>query len=791
MALIDEVKEICDRLAPHGWRDLFLAVTNGKLDIAADDLATELSKTIKQNDIDRGWPGFEDFAPDGKKGIEAGNAARSLLYHGYASPNVLLVPGDAMGPASLGSPISEFPTLAELDIIENYIFSLANKTLNQLKSAAARLLDVSASNVELAVAVYAIEYRPAGETPHQRFADLCLSRTGVARVGNASAAYIGRYRGFTPFAEGDLINTIRVLPCRYSTWIAARAPSTPNRFGPARASDDDERQFWVPVHKLFNGDDCIKGASIDLELSFRHQNRKIERLHKHLDDTGHPTGFSDADRQQSPFIIEHGLADFVSLQTGGSGQLNPVPQALASRASFDNANLTFNSPPMNGGGYYSAFSPTLGIDEPNVPVRPWPEYAHIRFEEQDDSVRYFGNAATAITKATAGNYRALNITDSTADGWIKSVVSGLSVSENLPAYSLVAAPDFYPGVNQRAVFEWWQNARDPEVLETLPEWHQNLVNSPDWELWRAEPRPLSDIPFAPNVRLSGAGFSAADNAVTAVITPLQRIDFRKSKLDTPSTLRHAVLPDAAAGVFAPGWDVSADITDDEELHFSSYGLGTPFPEDAKLCAALSTFWPAAAPDTTRSYIQVDFSAGSVSPLTDRENGAEAGFTPWDGVRGPRIISEDAEKTVVRYSSYPFADYTLNALEGRFSIAETQKVGFHEYTNRILATLRLYRVFKLRGSDKNKLHILSFRKIESDNSELKEAQDSVGVFLTGPVYRFEVFENFDELAAPSTHELDFSVPIMSKLLIGTNEHILRRDRIGDGSTQIGPWRLPDE
>ena len=33
MALIDEVKKVCDRLAPLAWRDLMLAITNNALDI--------------------------------------------------------------------------------------------------------------------------------------------------------------------------------------------------------------------------------------------------------------------------------------------------------------------------------------------------------------------------------------------------------------------------------------------------------------------------------------------------------------------------------------------------------------------------------------------------------------------------------------------------------------------------------------------------------------------------------------------------------------------------------------
>ena len=35
--------------------------------------------------------------------------------------------------------------------------------------------------------------------------------------------------------------------------------------------------------------------------------------------------------------------------------------------------------------------------------------------------------------------------------------------------------------------------------------------------------------------------------------------------------------------------------------YANYGLGSPFPEDAKLCAALNSFWPAAAPDAGRTF----------------------------------------------------------------------------------------------------------------------------------------------------------------------------------------------
>src|SRR5919106_1550063 len=83
MALIDDVKIVCDRLAGAGWRDL---LRRHGLDIGAPDLAAELAREL--TDIDRTAPGFQDFHPDAVRGIEPGVPSMSLLYHAFASPGV-------------------------------------------------------------------------------------------------------------------------------------------------------------------------------------------------------------------------------------------------------------------------------------------------------------------------------------------------------------------------------------------------------------------------------------------------------------------------------------------------------------------------------------------------------------------------------------------------------------------------------------------------------------------------------------------------------------------------------
>src|ERR671910_3193676 len=111
MTLVDDVRTVCQRLALHGWADL---LAQHGLDITAPNLAEELARELTS--IRRDLPGFEDFAMEGRRGIEPGRPARSLLYHALASPNVVVGAG--------GQTLGAFPTLAEMEAVENYVFGV-------------------------------------------------------------------------------------------------------------------------------------------------------------------------------------------------------------------------------------------------------------------------------------------------------------------------------------------------------------------------------------------------------------------------------------------------------------------------------------------------------------------------------------------------------------------------------------------------------------------------------------------------------------------------------------------
>jgi hypothetical protein len=135
------------------------------LNLVASNLAAEL----RELKIDREQPGFSDFCLEGHRGIEPGDPARSLLYHALASPDVHPIIGGK------GITNESYPTLSELDAIENYIYS--RKPIEQSELA------------DLFIGVFAYEYRPASSSAHSYHADLVSSRTGVARVGTVTAAW--------------------------------------------------------------------------------------------------------------------------------------------------------------------------------------------------------------------------------------------------------------------------------------------------------------------------------------------------------------------------------------------------------------------------------------------------------------------------------------------------------------------------------------------------------------------------------------------------------------------------
>ena len=301
MNTLAELRLVAERLVAVGWNeglgkhglDLKAALTRDDEGFA-EALAADLA-------VDRNVPGFDDFTTAGSRAIEPGKPAASLLYHAMASPFVhpdgTASPGDA----------SQYPTLAELDAVENYIFGLHQLDLSQLRNPV--------------IAVLAYEYRTAVRTPHGEHADLAYSRCGVARVGTAAAAYDAVNRGFAGIDEKD---AIRAVPARYAAFIAEHVKPTNNDAIMARQRGDQSRDFALPVHKLFPGPDCLADTELSIRFNEFHRNEKLARVHRE----GGIRVVDGFDVDIFPFVRDsENAGDLVRLQPEcASVAVVPIPQ---------------------------------------------------------------------------------------------------------------------------------------------------------------------------------------------------------------------------------------------------------------------------------------------------------------------------------------------------------------------------------------------------------------------------------------------------------------------------------
>jgi hypothetical protein len=655
-----------------------LSVTDGKLDITQLDERQLISPL---RNVDRSRPGFEDFCPGVvPSGIFAGKPARSLLYHALANPHVVLMRG--------GKPVLDsaaYPTLEELDAIENLIYALARMRLDDLNDPL--------------IAVFAYQYRPGFRSTHRMHADMAFSRTGVARVGTTSPQYDAARRSFWPVGSNG---GLRVMPARYGVFLAeARPPSVKDSVLDGRASVDPDLEFLFPVHKLFPGNECLAGESIEsIDLRERHINQKLRRIHTRASDNpGFIPPISIFNLDAYPFTRDSIAVDdpFVKIErTGASFLCTPIENSRLVRTAKQRVNgrneyARFVVPKARSNNRYE----TSLMIRPGNRGRAAPEYVNIRHEVTTDArgeqkicdLAKLDDAAFE-KRLNDGGYEAVHFIDDTCEGALRADVQGLSLPiGDRAAYSLITAPDFLPLVDQVDIKRWVQRS-----VVTLPR-GSTPVNSGSDHFRSGSPDPLSDGRLSreggpsgvtPNPGLRNPGeleivpaFPRDDRlsfTVTAVVGsgPLTARLLAKRARNRSASF----LPDAASDVFAPGWDVSLHGNASGRF-YTHYGLGSPFPEDAKLCAALNSFWPSAAPDASRVF-KVDWSPTAL-PMLD----SEVGFHPnhprvkagevtasrgWDGEQGP--FFEIVDRTlVVNYARIDRSDYVTNTLQKRLVITQ--------------------------------------------------------------------------------------------------------------------------
>lgn len=797
--LIDRVAIACARLVPAGWADL---LAQHGLDIRARDLAAELRRELPN--IDRSQPGFEDFALEGVRGIEPGHPSRSLLFHAFASPEVsrFLVKNET-------TELKDFPTLGELEVVENYVFGCSPPSVEDLRARA--------GEAPLAIVVFAVEYRPGVDTIHRQHADMCYSRTGLARLGTHEATYRPDARGFLPVVEGDG-KAVAVQPCRYAAYIAALAPGSKGRHGPmhfveqkpqsaagdaragkdaglrpsptalsSRGVGDDGRHFWTPLHKLFDGPECLRGYDIGVRLAAQHVNEKIRRAHLFFGSFGHDGGWREPDISQRPFIFHDGIAEFSARPEDGSWLLTPIAHArLIEPAEYAGGPLTYIVPVTVDGGRWRAYQSSLNLTPAPSGARAAPEYLHARHAVSSDGEENLNRAPKVGERVGQGGYRARHYVDFTGDGWVDVECSelALEIPRRLPAYSIVASPDFFPIVRQSDLVAWTDQSSPPHLLSHV------------WPANPGRPEPLSSQRYAANLSLQQAGFDRNDDTMTAIVGACGSGWARQTRLKPAAYVRASMLTDGAAGVFAPGWDVSYDRTSEVDpednggpldagvTFLTNYGLGSPFPEDTMLCAALSSFWPAVAPDITRTFAP-NPRYSTATPLTDEVIGLGKS-EPWDGVRGP--VAGPAANTV-DYRALQYGDYVEAALEKRFDLSVIAQTNVSEYIARTLTMAMVYEALKVTERlEKAKWSVLSFHLAAPDDADLKVAIAAHGRRLDPRhTYRYEMIRH-DGAQSPHPDPEKFDrilVTYAERVLLFADPTIVLRQLAG------GTWAPPYE
>lgn len=758
--IIEKLKSICDNYGNKGWQDLFLI--HG-LDILADDLEKELSKKLN---VDRTQPGFEDFALEGSKGIEPYIPARSLLYHGFASPQVV----SWIDKDGNEKDLHDFPTIEELSIVENFVYAIRTTSISELR--------VRAKGRPLAMVVFASEYRPAINTVHKKHADKCFSRVGISRVGTAPQEYSGPERGYFSIDENNEFR-LKVLPCYFSAYIAVQMKGDESSFGPLRfqrgdliggnlsipRGHDDQRDFWVPIHKIFAGKECLRGHDLKPVLEAKHINEKLKKAHRELsgngDRKGYNTGRYEPELSCPPFVFTDGIADLRIFNAGGEGEVIPIyHESLVSDIKDENGNYITYIVPENKDPYGG----TVNVDYNPNGGRPAPEYLHAKHKVEDGELIDLNEKEGVKETIKKGNYNAAHYIDYTGDGFVNidcpSLV--LEISNVKPAYSLVCPTDFFPLVNQEDLLTWWQQSAPKNLFEKI--WPENP----------GTPLSLCDTRYPANLYLKYSSFykdsdinnkesyinenrvfESEDNTMTAIVSLMGMGTGKLTTLTKRKNYRMSILTDGASGIYAPGWDVSIDRTGEVDVSddgseiipgttfLSNYGLGSPFPEDAMLCAALSSFWPAAAPDITRSFRPNSRYATS-TPLEDNVTGQE-GEVSWNELYPPKIIEANGEKGIAAFQKLEYGDFVQTTLDNKFDYSKIGKINSEEYAARTLVMAVVYEALEATNrSQKASWTVFSFKKAKDSPKEelntvkelLKNTNASVNEKF---LYRFVMFK----------------------------------------------------
>lgn len=711
--LEDDVDHLLSWMRSNGWATHLEQALGVNLNISRPELFKELIKPLDAAKLDAlrrdTWSGqsaYDDFS--GERLIQPGFPAHSLLYHALASPRVR------------PNGVKEYPTLQQLDTLENLIYALADwddlKAIYGIKS-----------NSELVFAVFAYEYRPAFKTPHHAYADLVYSRTGLGRIGNEPLHYdkVNRAHIAQP-ADATKEKNVSVIPARYGLFIARKVPvnklslvtSKPRKDGCTKDCRDDrddaKRTFLQPIRKVFSNDELTGSAS--LRFSESHKSEKLNkfatakgkgikmwpenvvpaaRLSKELveqDDALRLAG--------SSFLVISKRDDLIRLaKENGRTLFFYVPKRVTTpydtryftalcTQEVEDVELVTNGKAL--GRSYNSIYNNYGAP------RNQPLFVNITHEQK-------GEAFASIERTTGkrfedkldkGGYYAPLFEDSICDGQVSVNTSAFNtnriqgIGACLPAFSVITAPDFFPQIDPL----------DLAAFDIAPGSANN-----ESHFYEGGVASLATARIRPNPKMIEAKTDNTRDTYLAVISaPVKEktsIDSKNMRMykDPSSDGGYTIssfLPDVASSIFAPGWDVTycSPENDKKNIYIGTEGLGSPFIEDMKFCSALNGMWPATSPDAARTFQganEPEYRNPTAVPLLDHEIGL-CGTGPagkenenwgWDGEQGP-YLEQLLGQWTVNFTDLGRADAVDNALQGKLDMSQLRKLKSNELIRRM-------------------------------------------------------------------------------------------------------------
>jgi len=727
-ALREQTDKLLDWLKEKGWSSYINKISGKNIEGASSAIQSNLVAEIDVN-LFKKEKGFDDFA--GKRLIQPGEPALSLLYHALASPRVKL-PG-----------ITEkdkepyYPTIEQIDTLENFIYALKKYDDSLLKRA------------NVVIALFSYEYRTAFKTPHHKHADLVFSRAGISRIGDRGMNYNKELRCFLnlPLNQAD-VKHIAVTPAKYAVFLA-EAVKKDDIALMTKETQDHTRDFLRPFRKLFNDDVLLD--NVPIVFSEYHCSEKLKRLTE-FDEKGIKVEIPPTfDTNKPPFnrisSSEPGKkhnsynSDLVTIsQHGSSALLAAYPHEDLIRPALQNKiPVRFLVPPLHGKGFqanrrYTSLklqykgrqnaydyilteflfkrSRSTRFSAP----RNSPLFVNIRNEVDEKTglpVRYLGPEVNGFESEIEKSYWAAMFEDDICDGCVhahlvniqgvssKNILKPKLAASILPAFSLVTAPDFFPDTDSRDIKSFDKN----KSTNFLQGGSENLCTA------RKRPNPATRLPGTvngafPDVRVKDPKNiqSIVYDTLTAVLSHKPRGNFKSENAESfqkpqrKDYTSNSYLPDTASFIFAPGWDVtysgnSSRNISEQEIFLATYGLGSPFAEDMKLCAAANGMWPVASPDASRTFKATIEPVptglhGNVRnpvsvPLMDNEIGIHAdspaakehGAPPdlgWDGEQGPYLEKLNG-KLYVNFTDIGRADYVKNVLDHNLDMSNLRKL----------------------------------------------------------------------------------------------------------------------